>query len=149
MKMWSVDSEQAMTELGERLGERLRPGDLLFLSGDLGAGKTTLTQGIARGLGVTAAVTSPTFQLRKTYSGRWPLNHLDLYRLEKPEELEVLEPDELIEAGVTVVEWGDLLKRLFPHQHLEIAIEYGPGEGQRLVTFRPDGRRFEALVEEL
>ncbi|TCL73213.1 tRNA threonylcarbamoyladenosine biosynthesis protein TsaE [Hydrogenispora ethanolica] len=149
MKTWNIDSERAMLDLGERLGERLQPGDLLFLSGDLGAGKTTLTKGIAQGLEVTAAVTSPTFQLRKGYAGRIRLNHLDLYRLEKPSELAMLEPDELFEEGVTVVEWGDLLKANFPHDHLDVAIEYGPAEGERRVTLRPAGQRFDDLIKEL
>lgn len=130
------------------MGERLRPGDLLFLSGDPGAGKTTLTQGIARGLGVAGPVTSPTFQLKKSYRGRFRLIHLDLYRLERPEELEALEPDELTAEGITVVEWGDLLKQRLGGEYLEVRIDFGPAGG-RTVTFAPRGGRYRNLVKEL
>ena len=78
MKELQIRSEQAMIELGELLGKRVVPGDLLFLSGDLGAGKTTLVKGIAKGMGISATITSPTFQLIKTYYGKYRLNHLDL-----------------------------------------------------------------------
>ncbi len=148
MHIMVLDSEQATIALGESLGERLRPGDLLFLSGDPGAGKTTLTQGIARGLGVTVPVTSPTFQLKKSYTGRFRLVHLDLYRLERPEELEVLEPDELTSEGITVVEWGDLLKQRLALEYLEIRIDFGPAGG-RTATFTPSGGRYHDLVKEL
>lgn len=95
--------------IGRVLGELLAPGDVLLLTGDLGAGKTHLTQGIAAGLGIADAVTSPTFNLELVYeSGRLPLYHFDLYRLEDEDQLEQLDFFGAIEAGgATVVEWGD------------------------------------------
>jgi len=139
-----------MIRLGERLGNKLRTGDLLFLFGDLGAGKTTLTKGIAAGLGVEEPVTSPTFQLKKTYYGEnIVLNHLDLYRLESPMELEILEPDALLDEGVTVVEWGKLLKDRLQTDCLEIRITLETETGGRKVTMIPFGDRYCRLLEEL
>ena len=144
-----IGSVQALIDLGEILGQKLQPGDLLFLSGDLGAGKTTLTKGIALGLGVEEPITSPTFQLLKSYHGYYILHHLDLYRIQKAAELEILEPEELIAVGVTVVEWGELLKPLVFPCYLEIHIEYGKSPNQRFISFNPVGERFRRLTEEL
>lgn len=93
----------------ERLARHLRRGDLLLLEGPLGAGKTTFVRGLARGLGSTADVMSPTFQLVRVYAGPLPLAHADLYRLERAAELAELGLDELLDEGVLVVEWGDRL----------------------------------------
>jgi tRNA threonylcarbamoyladenosine biosynthesis protein TsaE len=94
---------------GEELGRRLRRGDLVLLKGELGAGKTTFVRGVARGTGSSVPVASPTFQLVRIYPGRVQLAHVDLYRLEKADELRDLGLDELLEAGAAVVEWGDRL----------------------------------------
>jgi tRNA threonylcarbamoyladenosine biosynthesis protein TsaE len=144
-----IRSELEMIELGRWIGERLNTGDLLFLSGDLGAGKTTLTKGIAKGLTIEEEITSPTFQIIKSYQGRILLNHLDLYRLKNQSELDMLEPEILTDTGVVVVEWGDLWnKQLDPH-YLEIKIEYSNGNGltDRIVKFYPYGIRYESLIE--
>ncbi len=103
-----VTTSPAATEAaGERLAARLRRGDLLRLEGPLGAGKTTFVRGLARGLGSTADVMSPTFQLVRIYPGPLPLAHADLYRIERGAELVELGFDELLDEGVLVVEWGD------------------------------------------
>jgi len=94
---------------GEELGRRLRRGDLVLLKGELGAGKTTFVRGVARGTGSAAPVASPTFQLVRVYPGRVQLAHVDLYRLEKGDELRDLGLDELLEVGAAVVEWGERL----------------------------------------
>jgi tRNA threonylcarbamoyladenosine biosynthesis protein TsaE len=93
--------------LGARLGEASRPGDVLLLEGPLGAGKTVLARGIARGLGVAGEVSSPTFVLVHQHLGRLPLVHADLYRLESRAEIDALGLLELAEDGVLVVEWAD------------------------------------------
>lgn len=144
-----IATDMEMIRLGERLGSNLKTGDLLFLFGDLGAGKTTLTKGIAAGMGVEEPVTSPTFQLKKTYDGKITLNHLDLYRLDNPMELEILDPDELLEEGVTVVEWGKLLKDRLQTEYLEIMITIEMETGSRKVTLIPFGDRYCRLLEEL
>lgn len=103
-----VTRSAAETEaVGERLGSRLRRGDLLLLEGPLGAGKTTLVRGLARGMGVEGAVASPTYQLVRLHPGPTQLAHIDLFRLVRSAELADLGLDELLDAGVVAVEWGD------------------------------------------
>ena len=103
-------SSAAGTEAaGEELGHRLRKGDLVLLKGELGAGKTTFVRGMARGVGSAASVASPTFQLVRVYPGRLQLAHVDLYRVEKSDELRDLGLEELLDAGAVVVEWGERL----------------------------------------
>jgi tRNA threonylcarbamoyladenosine biosynthesis protein TsaE len=105
-----VTKSPAETEaFGERFGKRLRVGDLVLLTGELGAGKTTFVRGVARGVGSSAPVASPTFQLVRMYAGRVQLAHIDLYRIEKTSELADLGLDELLDQGAAVVEWGDRL----------------------------------------
>ena len=145
--IFNVATESEMIRLGELLGARLQPGNLLFLFGDLGAGKTTLTKGIAQGLGIVEPITSPTFQLVKTYSGRYTLNHLDLYRLEDPVELQVLDPAALVEEGVTVVEWGELLLKWLQPEYLEVVIHLQPGQHCRQVVLRAQGGIYERVIE--
>ena len=93
-------------EIGRRLGERLRPGDVVLLTG---AGKTTLVRGVAQGIGSKAPVASPTFQLVRVYPGRVQLAHVDLYRIENSAELRDLGLEELVQQGAVVVEWGERL----------------------------------------
>lgn len=119
--------------VGEELGRKLSAGDLLLLQGDLGAGKTTFVRGLARGLGVTDAVQSPTFQLVRIYRGRLQLAHVDLYRLEGSRELGDLGLGDLLDEGVVAVEWGDRLK--IAHQRIT-RIHFEPvGENARRLTF--------------
>lgn len=127
--------------LGERLGSTARAGDIILLSGDLGAGKTSLTQGIARGLGIEARVTSPTFTLLNEYhEGRVPLYHFDLYRLE---EADILAQGFLDywEAGdgLAVLEWAERLGASTPGDRLEVRLTM-QGEG-RLVELLAHGDR--------
>ncbi|HEX7714146.1 MAG TPA: tRNA (adenosine(37)-N6)-threonylcarbamoyltransferase complex ATPase subunit type 1 TsaE [Bacillota bacterium] len=136
-------------EMGRLLGELVKPGDLLFLFGELGAGKTTLTKGIAYGLGVTAAVTSPTFQLLKSYQGRYSLYHLDLYRLKSSLELDILEPEVLAETGVMVIEWGQLLLERLGPTYLEIIMEFAPDGAGRIVTINSKGPEYDHFLESL
>jgi tRNA threonylcarbamoyladenosine biosynthesis protein TsaE len=106
-----VTNSPAETEaLGERLGERLRTGDVVLLTGELGAGKTTFVRGVTRGAGSAASVASPTFQLVRIYKGRVQLAHVDLYRVEHSTELADLGLEELADQGALVIEWGDRLE---------------------------------------
>jgi tRNA threonylcarbamoyladenosine biosynthesis protein TsaE len=105
-----ITHSPAETEaFGERFGKRLRVGDMVLLTGELGAGKTTFVRGVARGTASESPVASPTFQLVRVYPGRVQLAHIDLYRIETPAELGDLGLDELIDQGAIVVEWGDRL----------------------------------------
>jgi tRNA threonylcarbamoyladenosine biosynthesis protein TsaE len=115
--------------LGEKIGKVLEPGMVIALIGELGAGKTTLTKGIARGLGVTGLVHSPTFTLIHEHAGRLPVYHFDLYRLESPRELEEVGYDGyLYGEGVCIIEWAEKALTLLPPDHLEITIT---GEDER------------------
>ena len=106
-----VTSSAAETEtIGEHLGKRLRIGDVVLLTGELGAGKTTFVRGVTRGAGSSAPVASPTFQLVRVYPGRLQLAHVDLYRVEELSELVDLGLEELAEQGAVVIEWGDRLE---------------------------------------
>lgn len=136
-------------QLGQSLGEIARPGDVILLVGDLGAGKTTLTQGIARGLGVSEYTASPSFVLVREYQGRLPLYHVDLYRLENVAEIGDLGLDDYFSGkGVSVVEWADRGLILLPPEHLLIRIQLY-GETERVVHFHPRGDRYHSLVSEI
>ena len=127
----SPDETQA---LGARLAERLQPGDVLALTGELGAGKTCFTQGVARGLGVRGRAVSPTFVLVNEYRGRLPVHHVDAYRTESLTELLDLGLDEMLSGdGVTIVEWADKLEPLLPPRAIHVHIE-GVGDEPRRIT---------------
>lgn len=111
-------------DLAATLSTVLSDGDLLVLTGDLGAGKTCFTQGLARGLGIEDRITSPTFTLANRYRGRLVLNHLDVYRLNSVAETLDLGLTELLEDGVTVIEWGDRIDEVLPLHHLTVRLRY-------------------------
>lgn len=128
---------------GERLGRVLRAGDLVVLTGDLGAGKTTLTQGIAEGIGVRGPVTSPTFVIARVHPslvGGPALVHVDAYRLGGLAELDDLDLDASIEDSVTIVEWGHGLAEGLAEDRLEITLS---GEDERRATITASGPRWE------
>ena len=133
----SVDATRALADAVSSLA---RPGDVIVLAGDLGAGKTAFVQGFGRGLGVTDRITSPTFTLVHVYEGRLPVHHLDVYRLEQlSEALDLGLPEMLDEGGVVLVEWGDAILPVLPHDFLEVRLTFGIGEDDRHVAFRPVG----------
>ena len=103
----TTSSPAETEEAGKRLGERLQTGDVVLLTGELGAGKTTFVRGVAQGTGSEAPVASPTFQLVRIYPGRVQLAHVDLYRIENTAELRDLGLEELSQQGAVVVEWGE------------------------------------------
>ena len=131
-----LHSEQEVVEYGIRLGREAHPGQVIALTGDLGAGKTTLTKAIARGLGISETVTSPTFTIVKEYrSGRLPLFHFDVYRIGDVEEMYELGYEEYFFGdGVCVIEWADLIEELIPEDALKISIAYGQNEEERIYT---------------
>jgi tRNA threonylcarbamoyladenosine biosynthesis protein TsaE len=136
----TTSAEETMS-LGEELGKRLRPGDVVALFGDLGAGKTTLTKGIARGMGVAADVHSPTFTLIHEHPGPIPLYHIDLYRLANEEEVEWIGIDEyMCGDGVTIIEWADRMQSMLPPERLDIDLRM-KGETEREMVFRTGNPR--------
>ena len=133
-------SAEDTRELGAALSAVARPGDVVLLSGDLGAGKTTLVQGFARGLGITEPVVSPTVILVRTYTGRLPLVHADAYRMDNLQEVTDLDLPELLDdGGVALVEWGDVIAPVLPADYLAIRIEFGEGEDDRGLEVRVVG----------
>ena len=146
----SVDlpAPEATFDLGERLGRLLAPGDFVGLHGDLGAGKTLLVRGVARGIGVAEGqVQSPTFTIVNSYAGgRLPLHHADLYRLEGMDELYATGYFDLVGAsGALVVEWVERIPGAMPDERLEIAVER-TGDLTRRAVATAFGARAEALL---
>ena len=124
--------------------------DVLLLVGDLGAGKTAFTQGFGKSLGVGEPITSPTFTLAKSYSGRLTLNHLDVYRIEDLEEVRDLALPELLEGeAVTLIEWGDQILPSIPQNYLEIRFEYGREDDERIVRISHVGSSWHKRIEQL
>ncbi len=132
-----IDTPEALVEAGRRLGALLQPGDAVALEGPLGAGKTTLIQGIAAGLDVTDDVNSPTFALMNVYAGRTPVYHLDVYRLSDPKRLDLLGYDpEVAEQAVSLVEWADKWWPFWSDDVLRVRLEpaAAPRPGRRLTA---------------
>ncbi|STO09297.1 MULTISPECIES: tRNA (adenosine(37)-N6)-threonylcarbamoyltransferase complex ATPase subunit type 1 TsaE [Exiguobacterium] len=133
--------------VAEKLATLVKAGTVITLNGDLGAGKTTFTQGFGKGLGVKRNVNSPTFTIMKQYQGRLPLYHMDVYRLEDTGDDIGLE--EYIDGdGVAIVEWSDLIESSLPVERLAITIER-IGDEERQLTFAPIGEAYETLVKEV
>lgn len=149
MEKFLADSS-ATEKLGLLLGRHLKDGDVLCLSGDLGAGKTLLSRGIAASLGVEPeAVTSPTFAIMNVYEGReLEVRHFDLYRLNRPEELEDIGFAEYAGGeGVTLIEWAELFSEQLPEEYLQVVLRH-EGAGRRAVL-EAHGQRYEQLLEEV
>lgn len=141
-------NEMETMQLAEKLGNIVQEGTLITLEGDLGAGKTTFTKGLGKGLGIKRPINSPTFTIMKIYEGgRLPLYHIDAYRLEGLEQ--DLGFEEFIYGeGVCVIEWYMFIEDLLPKDRLEIKIEY-EGDEARKITLIPHGTIYEELVKEL
>lgn len=127
-------------EMAGQVAAFARPGDVLLLAGDLGAGKTAFAQGFGRALGVDQPIVSPTFTLVRTYAGRMPMIHVDVYRLDHLQEVVELGLAELLdEGGVALIEWGDMAAPALPPDFLEVRIDYGEGDDDRTFTYRVVG----------
>jgi tRNA threonylcarbamoyladenosine biosynthesis protein TsaE len=144
--------------IGRAVASLLRAGDVVALGGELGAGKTTFVQGAAAALGVSEPVLSPTFTLVREYRGSLPIYHLDVYRLNRLQDVLDLGFEEMTDAGgVTFVEWGDAIEALLPESHLEIALripEQIGGNEERWITVDAEGptwterwERLESVLE--
>lgn len=135
--------------LGEKIGKKLQGGEVIALIGELGAGKTCLTQGLALGLGINPReyVTSPSFTLINEYQGRLPLYHIDLFRLKDKEEVEELGYEEyLYGEGVTIIEWAEKAEDLLPEEYLRI--ELTPlDEDRRRIRLEPFGQHYREILK--
>ena len=129
--------------LGSAVAALVGVGDVVVLVGDLGAGKTAFAQGFAAALGVVTPVTSPTFTLANRYQGHLVVNHLDVYRLERLDEVRDLALPELISDGVTVVEWGDIIASELPPDRLSVRIRFGPGDDDRVLELEAWGESWQ------
>lgn len=140
-----IQTPERMRAFASRIAARCRPGDLLILDGDLGAGKTTFAQGLAAALGIDEPVTSPTFVIARTYRGAGvELNHVDAYRLGSALELDDLDLD--TEGAVTVVEWGLGAAERLAADHLVIRIARDGQDDVRIVTLEGVGERWDAVT---
>lgn len=137
------DSPEETEALGEALAERLSAGSVVAFTGDLGAGKTAFVRGMARGLGVTQRVTSPTFTIVNEYEGtRMPLFHFDMYRLESSDELyDIGWEDYLRRGGVCAVEWSEKIADALELDCVRVDIRRGEGENQRVIRIRKGERQ--------
>ncbi len=134
--------------LGLALADLLSPGDVVLLAGELGTGKTSFAQGIARGMGIAEQVTSPTFTLMREYQGRMPLYHIDAYRMDGPLDLYDIGVDEYMEGeAVLVVEWGERVRDFFGSDYLEVRLGFADGEDERQVCFLPHGGTWQRRLQ--
>ena len=144
-------SPEQTQQLGRRIGEHALPGDVFLLLGELGTGKTCLTQGIARGLGIQEYVLSPTFVIMRELYGRLPLYHIDLYRLDNIEEsMELGLDDYLYGNGVCVVEWAEKALSILPGKRFLVNIGYLPDtDTERSLRMEAKGQRYLEILDRL
>ncbi len=149
MKEWKVvtDSPQKTKALAEMIGRAVSAGMLITLSGDLGAGKTTFTQGLAKGLDIDRKVTSPTFTIMKEYKGRLPLYHIDAYRLENITQDLGFE-DYIDGDGVCVIEWANFIEYVLPEQLLNIEFTINDDDS-RTLTLQGHGEKYEEVISKI
>lgn len=145
----STQAPEETRDLGAGIATLLRAGDVVALTGELGAGKTCFVQGAAAALGVRGRVTSPTFLLRRDYEGDFPVLHLDVYRLDNLQDVLELGWEEALDGTrVTFIEWGDAMSPLLPSSHLEIEFRVEPDERRR-IALRPRGEGWLRRAAEL
>ncbi|RDY25293.1 tRNA (adenosine(37)-N6)-threonylcarbamoyltransferase complex ATPase subunit type 1 TsaE [Romboutsia weinsteinii] len=143
-----LDGENETREIGYKLGTLLQPGSVICLVGDLGSGKTTMTQSLAKALEVDDYITSPTFTIVNEYEGKMPLYHFDVYRIGCSEEMYDIGYDDYINSdGVCIIEWSNLIEDILPDEYLDIELRYK--DMGREMILKPIGKRYEKLVEEL
>jgi tRNA threonylcarbamoyladenosine biosynthesis protein TsaE len=150
--LWEFRSSgpAATEKVGYALGRLLKPGDTVSLVGELGAGKTVFVHGAAAGLDVVDTVSSPSFLIVQEYRGRLTVFHCDFYRLDSYQELEDIGWDDYFSrGGVILIEWGNRIPEALPESYLEVVIDRGRVENERLLRFIPHGSRYGGLVKEL
>ena len=149
MVVLTTENAAETKSLGEKIGKKLRAGEVIALIGELGAGKTCLTQGLALGLGINPReyVTSPSFTLINEYRGRLPLYHIDIFRLKDREEVEELGYEEyLYGEGVTVIEWAGKAEGLLPEEYLRIELIHLT-MNRRRIALEPFGQRYREILK--
>ena len=150
MKTIYLDREEKTREIGEKLGKLLFPGSVICLIGDLGAGKTTMTQSLAKSLEVDDYITSPTFTIVNEYEGRLPLYHFDVYRLEDVDEFYAIGGDEYFSKGICIIEWGELISDALPSDFVHISFEKSDvDDNSRVLHITTYGSRFDDFFKDL
>lgn len=143
-----LENEEKTKEIGYKLGKLVEPGSVICLIGDLGVGKTTMTQSLAKALEVDDYITSPTFTIVNEYEGRLPLYHFDVYRIGCSEEMYDIGYDEYINSdGVCIIEWANLIEDILPDEYLYVELKYKEMAREMILT--PKGEKYEKIVEEL
>ena len=143
-------SEDETLALAGAVGELLRPGDVVSVAGDLGAGKTVFARGVAGTLGVSEAVVSPSFTIVREYAGRVPLVHVDVYRIDTIQELHDLGFEEVVrDDAITLVEWGDVIDALLPRERLDVRLTAGVDDDERVVELEGHGPSWYTRATEL
>lgn len=153
MKQFRINDATVTQELGQKLGRLVSDGDIILLDGDLGAGKTTFTKGIATGLGITRNIKSPTFTIIREYqTGRLPLYHMDLYRLEDGGGDELGLDEYFNGNGVCVIEWSQFIANELPSNYLKLSFQRDDANldsTKRSLTVTAYGQHYEELLEQL
>lgn len=152
MFQYKSDAPEKTAELAGRLAGALQPGGVICLDGDLGAGKTLFVQSLAAGLGVREEVTSPTFNLMNVYeTGRLPVVHFDLYRLEQEYELEEIGFYDYVDAsdGLVLIEWAEKFPDCLPAERIELRLQRTAVENQRILSFSLVGNALENVYKEM
>lgn len=143
-----LENEEQTKEIGYKLGQLLTSKSVVCLIGDLGAGKTTMTQSLAKALEVDDYITSPTFNIVNEYEGRMPLYHFDVYRIGSSDEMYDIGFDEYIDGeGVCIIEWANLIEDILPNEYLYIEMNYKETGREMILT--PKGEKYEEIVKEL
>jgi tRNA threonylcarbamoyladenosine biosynthesis protein TsaE len=147
LKITTASAEETAC-IGERLGRLVTKGNIICLTGDLGAGKTAFTKGIAKGMEVEDYVTSPTYTIINEYQGRLPLYHFDVYRLNDVEEMYELGYEEYFFGdGVVVLEWADIVRDIIPAERLWITILNTRGDDSREIIMEPTGEAYDNILK--
>lgn len=147
--LWTAASEKDTERLAHKLADRMKPGSVIALEGELGAGKTTFAQAFARALGVSGTVNSPTFTIIKEYEdGRLPFYHMDVYRISQAEADELGLEEYFYGDGIALVEWASRISDLLPAERLDVHIA-GSGYAERTITLRPIGLFYEEICRQL
>lgn len=143
-----LENEEQTRDIGFKLGKLLTPRSVVCLIGDLGAGKTTMTQSLAQSLEVDDYITSPTFTIVNEYEGKMPLYHFDVYRIGSSDEMYDIGFDEYINGdGVCIIEWANLIEDILPDEYLHIEMNYKENGREMILT--PKGEKYEEIVKEL
>lgn len=149
-KTYTCKNRDETIALGEKLGRLLMSGDIILLYGELGSGKTVFTKGIAKGLEISEPITSPTFTLVNEHIGKIPLYHFDLYRLDDYTALyEIGYEEYFYDKGICAIEWPERLGPLLPKERLEVIIQNGEKEDERVIVFKDFGIRYTEILKEM